>query len=209
MLDGHQDKQRKQSMYTIAKTLGLPATFVELRHQSTHEQLPSLAKLRTAARKALQWIWEYYWRQLADEAQPSKEQQTDPCKELVLRYLRESDEATRRKHKKRFRQWDLDRVLKTIAELQESLPGNQVFLKCLKLSKELTELEAASVATEETATPTALDDLLGRSHKAGEDRREVANPVRVAPSSPEDVSELSTGWSRCDRAWKPKPIGMV
>ncbi|EGR52634.1 uncharacterized protein TRIREDRAFT_102383 [Trichoderma reesei QM6a] len=74
LLDGHQDKLRKQSMYSIAKNIGLPATFVELRHQATHEQLPSLAKLRSAARKALDWIWDYYWKHLG-EAEKAK----DPC----------------------------------------------------------------------------------------------------------------------------------
>ncbi|KAH6626179.1 Las1-like-domain-containing protein [Chaetomium sp. MPI-SDFR-AT-0129] len=64
LLDSHQDKQRKMSMYDVAKSVGLPATFVELRHQATHEQLPSLTRLRAAAAKALEWIWEYYWRGL-------------------------------------------------------------------------------------------------------------------------------------------------
>ncbi|KAK4147167.1 Las1-like-domain-containing protein [Dichotomopilus funicola] len=67
LLDSHQDKQRKMSMYDVAKSVGLPATFVELRHQATHEQLPSLTRLRAAAAKALEWIWEYYWRGLEGE----------------------------------------------------------------------------------------------------------------------------------------------
>ncbi|EAQ90608.1 hypothetical protein CHGG_02543 [Chaetomium globosum CBS 148.51] len=67
LLDSHQDKQRKMSMYDVAKSVGLPATFVELRHQATHEQLPSLPRLRAAAASALQWIWEYYWRGLKEE----------------------------------------------------------------------------------------------------------------------------------------------
>lgn len=59
------------SMYDVAKSVGLPATFVELRHQATHEQLPSLPRLRAAAASALQWIWEYYWRGLEGvESQP-------------------------------------------------------------------------------------------------------------------------------------------
>ncbi|KAK0728097.1 Las1-like-domain-containing protein [Lasiosphaeria miniovina] len=64
LLDSHQDKQRKMSMYGVAKSVGLPATFVELRHQATHEQLPSLTRLRAAARQALDWIWDYYWKHL-------------------------------------------------------------------------------------------------------------------------------------------------
>ena len=54
------------SMYGVAKSVGLPATFVELRHQATHEQLPSLTRLRTAAKKGLEWIWEYYWKHLPE-----------------------------------------------------------------------------------------------------------------------------------------------
>lgn len=53
-------------MYGVAKSVGLPATFVELRHQATHEQLPSLTRLRTAAKKGLEWIWEYYWKHLPE-----------------------------------------------------------------------------------------------------------------------------------------------
>ena len=54
-------------MYSIAKTIGLPATYVELRHQATHEELPSLSKLRAGAQKALQWIWDYYWAALTGQ----------------------------------------------------------------------------------------------------------------------------------------------
>ncbi|RKF81352.1 putative cell morphogenesis protein las1-like protein [Golovinomyces cichoracearum] len=61
LLDCHQDKRYKLSMYDIAKNIGLPSTFVELRHQATHEELPSLTRLRTATFEALEWIWNYYW----------------------------------------------------------------------------------------------------------------------------------------------------
>lgn len=54
-------------MYGVAKTIGLPASFVELRHQGTHEPMPSLTQLRPAARRALVWIWEYYWKNLPEE----------------------------------------------------------------------------------------------------------------------------------------------
>lgn len=67
LLDGHQDRARKLSMYGVAKTVGLPAGFVELRHQGTHEPMPGLAQLRPAAGRALVWIWEYYWRNLPDD----------------------------------------------------------------------------------------------------------------------------------------------
>lgn len=70
LLDGYQDKARKLSMYGVAKTIGLPAAFVELRHQGTHEPMPSLAQLRPAAARALVWIWEYYWKNLLPDEEP-------------------------------------------------------------------------------------------------------------------------------------------
>lgn len=72
LLDGHQDRARKLSMYGVAKTVGLPAGFVELRHQGTHEPMPGLAQLRPAAGRALVWIWEYYWRNLPDANGPGQ-----------------------------------------------------------------------------------------------------------------------------------------
>ncbi|KAM3454926.1 hypothetical protein MY3296_002708 [Beauveria thailandica] len=142
LLDGHQDKLRKQSMYSIAKAIGLPATFVELRHQATHEQLPSLAKLRPAAHTALDWIWHYYWKQL-DQANDASAPQ-DPCKEAVLCYLREEDEQRRQKLIAReLSRWKMDKLLAAIKELQATLPGNQVYLKCMKLKQELLAMEKA------------------------------------------------------------------
>jgi len=77
-------------MYSIAKTIGLPATFVELRHQSTHEQLPSRAKLRSAAKQALAWIWDYYWKHLQEDPKAlSTASNQSPCADAVLKYLRE------------------------------------------------------------------------------------------------------------------------
>lgn len=48
-------------MYQVAKEIDLPASFVELRHQATHEDLPSLVVLRRATVRALEWLWDYYW----------------------------------------------------------------------------------------------------------------------------------------------------
>lgn len=190
LLDGHQDKLRKQSMYSIAKNIGLPATFVELRHQATHEQLPSLAKLRSAARKALDWIWDYYWKHLG-EAEKAK----DPCKELVLSYLREDDEAARQRIMGQLRQWDLGHLQTTIAELQKTLPGNQVYLKCLKLSKDM-----AAMANEASG-------LEPENRQASEDegQEQGLEQEQDADRSPEPT----TGWSRYSGVWKPKPIGVV
>ncbi|EEB06538.1 Las1-like protein [Schizosaccharomyces japonicus yFS275] len=61
LLDPIQQSQFAIPMSTLAKTLGLPAFFVEIRHAITHEELPSLPVLRVAAQRALQWLYEHYW----------------------------------------------------------------------------------------------------------------------------------------------------
>ncbi|KZT58084.1 Las1-domain-containing protein, partial [Calocera cornea HHB12733] len=45
----------------IATQLGLPAWWVELRHQGTHDDLPGLAVLRLAAHEALDWLYTHYF----------------------------------------------------------------------------------------------------------------------------------------------------
>ncbi|KAG0125863.1 Las1-like-domain-containing protein [Tuber indicum] len=63
-------------MHTLAKTLGLPTSFVEIRHAATHEALPTLPLLRTATTRALDWLWENYWCSLSDsdsDPEPAEE----------------------------------------------------------------------------------------------------------------------------------------
>ncbi|KAJ2649473.1 rRNA-processing protein las1 [Coemansia sp. RSA 1250] len=51
-----------QSMASLASRIGMPAWFVELRHACTHEQIPSLAVLRSTCTQALHWLDDYYWK---------------------------------------------------------------------------------------------------------------------------------------------------
>lgn len=51
-------------MYVKAKQIGIPASFVELRHEATHGDLPSLVVLRKAAERSLRWLWNDYWKNL-------------------------------------------------------------------------------------------------------------------------------------------------
>lgn len=52
----------KKSMFSRALDLGLPASFVELRHEATHRELPSLTVLRDSTARSLEWLWGFYWR---------------------------------------------------------------------------------------------------------------------------------------------------
>ncbi|CRG84402.1 hypothetical protein PISL3812_01694 [Talaromyces islandicus] len=55
---------QRRTMFQRALDLGLPASFVELRHEATHRELPSLVVLRGAVHRSLEWLWGYYWGRL-------------------------------------------------------------------------------------------------------------------------------------------------
>lgn len=52
-------------MFQRAMDLGIPASFVELRHEATHRELPSLVVLRSATQRSLQWLWDNYWAKIS------------------------------------------------------------------------------------------------------------------------------------------------
>ncbi|WDK11993.1 hypothetical protein CGRA01v4_03272 [Colletotrichum graminicola] len=226
LLDGHQDKQRKLSMYSVAKTIGLPATFVELRHQATHETLPSLAKLRSAARKALVWIWEYYWQHLGPDEEESVKDVVPERKvgvataaagrAVVVAFLEERDEARRAEMKKWIDGLDESRLLATLDKVAEAPPSNAVKLAALRLSKGIL-LKGKGI---EGAGPEYERD---RGRKVDEIKKKIAQAKEALAAETQHVAEDSaddleideaqesggTGWAKFEGTWKPRPIGVA
>lgn len=60
LVDSKLHGQRK-TMFQRAVDLGVPASFVELRHEATHRELPALIVLRNATLRSLEWLWDFYW----------------------------------------------------------------------------------------------------------------------------------------------------
>ncbi|KAK1494668.1 hydroxyacylglutathione hydrolase [Colletotrichum cuscutae] len=189
LLDGHQDKQRKLSMYSVAKTIGLPATFVELRHQATHETLPSLAKLRSAARKALVWIWEYYWQHLGpNEVVSQAPERTGPVavaagsaapvrREVVVAFLEEQDAGRRAEMRKWIDGLDESRLLATLEKIIVAPPSEAVMLAAQRLSEDIARK--------------------GQADGQGEMEEDEAS------------ESAGTGWAKFEGTWKPRPIGVA
>eukprot|EP01118_Nematostelium_gracile_P002813 TRINITY_DN1314_c0_g1_i1.p1 TRINITY_DN1314_c0_g1~~TRINITY_DN1314_c0_g1_i1.p1 ORF type:complete len:521 (+),score=84.12 TRINITY_DN1314_c0_g1_i1:40-1563(+) len=50
------------SITQLADRIGLPRFFVDLRHEATHNQLPSMVVLRAARNQALEWLNSNYWQ---------------------------------------------------------------------------------------------------------------------------------------------------
>ena len=68
LVDSGQDGSHRISMYNKAHDIGLPAALVELRHEATHGDIPSLVVLRSAAQRSLQWLYVDYWQRLVPKA---------------------------------------------------------------------------------------------------------------------------------------------
>ncbi|QBM88302.1 ribosomal biogenesis protein LAS1 [Metschnikowia aff. pulcherrima] len=66
ILDPFQQGTFAMALLTIAKDIGFPYAFVEIRHWATHEQLPSLELLRATSKSALQWLEQNFWVPLSE-----------------------------------------------------------------------------------------------------------------------------------------------
>ncbi|KAL7688174.1 hypothetical protein Plhal304r1_c020g0072981 [Plasmopara halstedii] len=61
LVDASQKGEYAHAVSTLAQRIGIPLWIVDLRHESTHNQLPSLPVLRFAARHLLAWLRANYW----------------------------------------------------------------------------------------------------------------------------------------------------
>lgn len=52
----------ESSMYGLAAKIGLPLRFVEVRHQITHEKIPSIEELAELTQEALDWMYRRWWK---------------------------------------------------------------------------------------------------------------------------------------------------
>jgi ribosomal biogenesis protein LAS1 len=195
-------------MYSIAKTIGLPATYVELRHQATHEELPSLSKLRTATQKALRWIWDYYWIHLTIDSPVN-----DDCKGFLKKLMEEKSDRAR--WETSLSGWEEDRLLGALVEIQGETDETEVLLRALQLHRSIAN---GMIKVEEKKDKQSLE-------KRNLDIEEVKNEMSRmeaeldqeddAESAPKD-SEMTVdadsgakGWPKWEGPWIPKPIGVI
>ena len=210
LLDMQQDKQRKMSMFSIAKTIGLPATFVELRHQATHEQLPSLSRLRAAAEKALAWIWEYYWQHLLDE-EKAEETRSDPCRDAVVTFL-EGGTATRSQRLNALLgTWGDTRVLRAAIDVSETTKKVPVLLGSVQLSRELMEVGGQGAERSVEAARAEYNRVKGEleaRESLGLPQISMTGGTAGEAGTQEEDEGDCTGWSSYEQ-WDPKPIGVA
>lgn len=103
-VDNSQPGQSSLPVYHVAKTLGIPSHFVEIRHTATHESLPSLETLRDVSRQAVQWLWGNYWSDL-QRPEPYKPQTQKENKGTSLKNSASSRSGIQNKIKENFKNW--------------------------------------------------------------------------------------------------------
>ncbi|KAL1855396.1 hypothetical protein VTK73DRAFT_8542 [Phialemonium thermophilum] len=260
LLDSNQDKQRKMSMYAVAKAVGLPATFVELRHQATHEQLPSLTRLRAAALAALDWIWDYYWKHVpgdgpgndgsaggndetdvmvvvdgegqkqslsaAREPIQGASPGSDPaCKKQLEICLSEEDPDARQALLAGIRRRFADaQVLRALGAIAEDARDTRVLRRALALSREMLQVSGSSEPKREAKpevgassgfghTPrpelTSKENDLRKTDRGGLDERKPAEQRPEDVEAEDEEGDSRPSWSRDEKNWVPKPIGVV
>jgi ribosomal biogenesis protein LAS1 len=233
LLDSHQDKQRKMSMYAVAKSVGLPAAFVELRHQATHEQLPSLAKLRRAALSALDWIWDYYWQHLQEEelefdgpgrgsgdqigvqSSSSSNWPVDAAlRAEIRRCLEEPDLA--KSEELLGRQLELHSdvdVLMALAQGRESTGDGKVVLRSVQLARRAVHSAPRGEGDGASVQVARLADVEQAKAEVVLMRDELKSLEEVPTDMEQDrgdaVADDGPTWTRYRGQWVPKPIGLV
>lgn len=73
VVDSLQKGKTANSVARLAFEAGLPRILVDLRHETTHNELPSLTALRLGAKQALTWLEERYWSGQAANLASSEE----------------------------------------------------------------------------------------------------------------------------------------
>ncbi|KAK4435603.1 hypothetical protein Salat_0723800 [Sesamum alatum] len=85
------EKNRKKNEISIgeaADAIGIPRMLIDIRHEGSHRDLPSLQLVRLASKKALDWLVSYYWIP-QEEAIPSQNNQAAKLRKEIKHRLRE------------------------------------------------------------------------------------------------------------------------
>lgn len=230
LLDSHQDRARKMSMYGLARSVGLPAAFVELRHQATHEALPSLVRLRGAARGGLEWIWGFYWRGLTEEEGGGEgEGKGDgermggrgtgggECRKVVGEVVDEEEEGERMKGvMEAVERFGEGEVLACLDGIVEGTRDSGTLRRALGLVRVLREGEGEEQGGEKMEEEKAegglrdVEMLRAEMGRAWEVLKGIEASGGGKGGEEEGQKAVLPGWSLYDEeTWVPKPIGVV
>lgn len=195
-------------MYALAKNIGLPASFVEIRHQATHEELPSLCRLRIATQKALGWIWSYYWINL-----PALESSNDIYNApavlekqlwLLISDIKNDGLKYTAEVARLLNQWPKHQLLNQLFQFQNSEDDINILLHVARLLSKVLQADS-----EVSSAPSDIEDV--KIELEAYNRQLNASDLLESETKEEDTHlvDQSKGWALWEGPWIPKPIGIV
>jgi hypothetical protein len=151
LLDPAQQAVHAISMMALARQLGLPEAFVELRHATTHDALPSLAVLKLAAERARLWLWQYYWQPAPTPIQPASIEDKDAIQSQVQDLVKQWRRLRRQRPDQEIKhgaQGSVTRdslaLLKSIGSIKQNQAAAGLWVDCLCTSKNLLHRDSTT-----------------------------------------------------------------
>ena len=83
-----------KSVAGLAESVGLPRILVDVRHEATHNVLPSLSILNIAAGQALDWLQDNYWNPQEEQLKSQDTQMRDTLASLLQLCLKSSSSSS-------------------------------------------------------------------------------------------------------------------
>lgn len=85
--DSTQRGRVASSVASLAAAASLPRNLVDIRHQSTHNDLPSISSLRTGSKLALQWLKTNYWEAQLESTRVGEDEVTKLVQEYIQLHI--------------------------------------------------------------------------------------------------------------------------
>ncbi|XP_073387484.1 uncharacterized protein [Physcomitrium patens] len=110
-----------------AEEVRLPRIFLDIRHETSHNELPSLPLVRRASKQALAWLQKYYWEdqeQLLPDTQDSLKTKLIEHAQVIYEILVTQQRLLSKEPKGQeynLQRWTLKRALKGMKRQQQSL----------------------------------------------------------------------------------------
>lgn len=155
LVNGIVEKTRKKNEVSIgeaADVIGIPRMLIDIRHECSHRDLPSLRLVRLASTKALNWLKAYYWEpQKMAISYPntnfgkeikSKIRELAFCLDVKQTTRSSSSPVVKGKRSKKH----INKALKNVVKLYASFPSEVV---SILLEFLLKALESADVALDD------------------------------------------------------------
>ncbi|KAH7672040.1 Las1 protein [Dioscorea alata] len=146
-------KKTRRSISELAEAIGLPRALIDIRHESSHRDLPSLQLVRLASVKALDWLKSNYW-------EPQRKAIPDVRKEIRCR-LREMIHYLKAKYTQRMKAKRAKRShqLRACGKLSSQVTGKILSSKAIDFNKRISKI-SISVCRVYSAYPLDVVSVL-------------------------------------------------